>query len=332
MKLSQKNMTAKVMKIDNVAPEPEILNQGCDLLNAGELVAFPTETVYGLGANALNPQAVKKIYEAKGRPSQNPLIVHVAEWEAITPLVRSISQRAKKLAETFWPGPLTLIFPKSELIPDIVTGGGDTVAIRIPSHPVALALLKQCGLPLAAPSANRSNALSPTTAQHVLESLGDRIPLILDGGPTQQGIESTVVDVSTTSPKILRYGALPVSEIEKHVGPCERPARVGASTLPSPGMLAKHYSPITPLECVEENLMELVADYAQQGLRIGVVTFGTEVPNGVNLGTQAQEAGRKLYEVLHELDRQKFDRIVAELPPPWDEWLAIRDRLQRASA
>ncbi len=325
-------MTAKVTKIDSVAPEPEILKHGCDLLLAGEVVAFPTETVYGLGANALNPQAVKKIYEAKGRPSQNPLIVHVADWDALIPLVRSISHESKKLAETFWPGPMTLIFPKSQLVPDIVTGGGDTVAIRMPSHPVALALLKQCGLPLAAPSANRSNALSPTTAQHVLESLGDRIPLILDGGPTQQGIESTVVDVSATPPKILRYGALPVSEIEKQVGPCERPSRVGSSTLPSPGMLAKHYSPITQLECVEGNLSELLARYAQQGLRVGVLTFGTDVPNGFNLGNNPQEAGRKLYEVLHELDRQKFDRIVAELPPHQDEWLAIRDRLLRASA
>ncbi len=318
---------------DRGIPQSEVLSWASELLRRGEVVAFPTETVYGLGANALDPNAVKKIYDAKGRPSQNPLIVHVASIEAMLPLVREVSPLSQKLAERFWPGPLTLIFPKSDLVPDIVTGGGDTVAIRIPSHTYARALLRECGLPLAAPSANRSNSLSPTTAQHVADSLGDRIPLILDGGPTQEGIESTVVDASGPIPKVLRYGALSIAEIESCVGVIDRPSATTSSTLPSPGMLAKHYSPVTKLECVEGDSRELVQKYQEQGLRIGVLIFQKESQTGAtNLGDDPQKAAKNLYGILHQLDREGSDRIIVELPPNRDEWLAVRDRLLRASA
>ena len=224
------------------------------LLRQGELVALPTETVYGLGADALNPDAVAKIFAAKGRPSDHPLIVHLADAEALTTWARDIPKDAIALARAFWPGPLTLILKKEEGVPDIVTGGQDTVGLRVPNHPIALQLLRAFGSGLAAPSANRFGRISPTTAEHVRQELGDRVPLILDGGPCQVGLESTILDLSRGVPVILRPGAIGADDIARVIGrrPRLRDEDAKAST-DAPrvsGALAAHYAPRTPLELV----------------------------------------------------------------------------------
>ena len=251
----------KVLKTDPEGIDFSSLEEAAQLLRAGGLVAFPTETVYGLGANALSPEAVARIFEAKGRPSSNPLIVHIHSIEAARRLVREWSPLAQRLAEAFWPGPLTLILPKSELIPDIVTGGGSTVALRVPAHPVALQLLLKTGLPIAAPSANRSLSISPTCAEHVLKSLGGRIDLILDGGSCPGGIESTVLNLTVDPPKILRPGLISALEIEAVIGSLaqarleesETVSREAVAVL-SPGMSAKHYAPDTPFILSDEKM------------------------------------------------------------------------------
>src|SRR5438128_2586209 len=214
-------MTA-VLTIDRQFPEPAAIARAAAILRQGRLVAFPTETVYGLGANALDAAAVARVFEVKGRPPTNPLIVHVAGADQIAQVAADWPDVAARLAERFWPGPLTLVLPKRRELPDIVTAGGPTVAVRVPAHPVAQALLKEAGVPVAAPSANRSTGLSPTTAAHVLRGLADRIDLILDGGPTSGGIESTVLDVTTSPPRLLRPGLVTPAAIEAIVGPIAR--------------------------------------------------------------------------------------------------------------
>lgn len=229
------------MKTEIYMPTPTHIRYCAALLKRGEVVAFPTETVYGLGADALNADAVRKIYEAKGRPADNPLIVHVAGAEQISLLAAEIPEAAIKLTKAFSPGPLTVVYRKKASVPDIVTGGLDTVGVRIPSHPVALALLREAGVPVCAPSANLSTKPSPTTAAHVLEDLDGRIPAILDGGACSVGIESTVVDVTTARPRILRKGGIPAEEIVKVIGDVEI---VKSSTVAlCPGMKYKHYAP-----------------------------------------------------------------------------------------
>src|SRR5256714_6423360 len=226
----------------------EAIASAASVLRGGGLVAFPTETVYGLGANALDVNAVARIFAAKGRPAYNPLIVHIPDVVSARELVRDWSTQAERLAAKFWPGPLTLVMRKREIVPDVVTAGVDSVALRVPSHPVALALLCAVRLPLAAPSANRSTELSPTTAQHVARSLGGRIDLILDGGPTDVGIESTVVDLRGDRPVILRPGLIGARELEPLVRELGTPNEThGDAPRPSPGMLDRHYAPRAPL-------------------------------------------------------------------------------------
>src|SRR5437763_8542920 len=219
-----------------------------DVLRSGGLVAFPTETVYGLGANALDADAVGRIFAAKGRPAANPIIVHVADAAGVGAVVADWPDAAARLAERFWPGPLTLVLPKRDAVPDVVTAGGPTVAVRVPAHPVAHALLRAAGVPVAAPSANRSSELSPTTAGHVLHGLGGRIDLILDAGPCPGGIESTVLDVTNDPPRLLRPGLVTPAQIEAVIGPIQRFGEPAGSVLRSPGLLAKHYAPRAPLE------------------------------------------------------------------------------------
>jgi L-threonylcarbamoyladenylate synthase len=309
--------------MDVVEASPETIARAAALLRSGRLVAFPTETVYGLGANALDSAAVDRIYAAKGRPSKNPLIVHVASLADVAPLVAEWPEAAAKLAEAFWPGALTLVVRKSARVPDNVTAGGATVAIRCPAHPVAHALLKETGGPVAAPSANRSGELSPTTAHHVSESLGDRIELILDGGPCPGGLESTVIDLTGVVPRLLRPGLLDATQLEAVIGPVETgPSTSG--TLPSPGMLAKHYSPRTALECANsaEEAGFLVNLYETAGLKVA----------RYELAPDPAAASARLYADLHDLDRGGYDRIIAALPPDTEPWRAIRDRLVRAAA
>jgi L-threonylcarbamoyladenylate synthase len=301
------------------------------LLRQGRLVAFPTETVYGLGANALDAEAVARIFEAKGRPSTNPLIVHVAGAEEALRVVAEWPEMARLLAERFWPGPLTLVLPRAAGVPDIVTAGGPTVAVRVPAHPVALALLREAAVPLAAPSANRSGQLSPTRAEHVMEGLGERIEAVLDGGPTTGGIESTVLGLVGAA-RLLRPGLVSVAEIEAVIGPIERgPAASGI--LQSPGLLERHYAPRTPLT-VSEDAAGLCRRLLAEGVAVGLLTHAEGVEGVVVERLPATPAGYAagLYDALHRLDRMGLARVVVAAVPDGEEWLAVRDRLRRAAA
>lgn len=322
-------MPTLVWPIDPDFPDPDVLARAADLVRAGKLVVFPSETVYGLGANAFDPVAVAGIYAAKGRPGRNPLIVHVADVARVHAAAGAWPEAAARLAAAFWPGPLTLVVPKASAIPPGVSAGGPTVAVRCPAHPVARGLIAAAGVPVAAPSANRSGGLSPTTAGHVLSTLSGRVDLVLDGGPCHGGLESTVVDLTGPVPRLLRPGLVRVGMLEAIVGPVE----VGsgfpggnddADALPSPGLLAKHYAPATKLETAESDAEadQLVGIYASAGMHVA---------RWVPAGTPEQVAA-KLYAELHTLDERGFDRIVATLPPATDEWRAVRDRLTRAAA
>ncbi len=282
------------------------LEKAVQLLRAGCLVAFPTETVYGLGANALDEAAVRRIFEAKGRPFSSPLIVHVANIEMARGLAREWPREADLLAEKFWPGPLTLVVPKNEKVPDVVTAGLPSVGLRIPAHPVACELLEAAKIPIAAPSANRFTELSPTTAAHVRESLGNAVDLVLDGGPCTVGIESTVLSLAGPRPRLLRPGMITRTEIEKLIGPVE--AGSGAE---SPGQHPQHYRPRTPL---------ILGPSPKEGR--GVRLF---------IGGSAKVWGERLYAELHDLDRYRYDWIAIDLPPDTPEWAGIRDRLNRAA-
>lgn len=338
-------MKTVVLPVDPFAPSAEALAGAARVLRRGGLAAFPTETVYGLGANALDTAAVARIFAAKGRPANNPLIVHLADADQVQEVAADWLASAQRLAERFWPGPLTLVLPKHPRVPDIVTARGPTVAVRVPAHAVAQALLRATDLPIAAPSANRSTELSPTRAEHVLRGLQGRIDLLLDGGPTAGGIESTVLDVTITPPRLLRPGPIGVVELEAVIGSLTSTrsftvaARGGPAPLPSPGMMPRHYAPRTPLECVEagrerERLTVLLSEKS----RVGWVAFadpGREIPSGVRLRVlPSGPAGyaAQLYAVLHDLDAAALDRILVTLPPDTDEWLAVRDRLHRAES
>lgn len=298
------------MAVRVLPPTEENIAAAAALLRAGGLVAFPTETVYGLGANALDAAAVAKIFAAKGRPATNPVIVHVASDPEL--YAAHWSEQAEALAQAHWPGPLTLVVEKTPDIPDIVTAGGPTVGLRIPNHPVALALLRKAGVPVAAPSANRSESISPTTAQHVADSLGPYLDdlLILDGGPCSVGIESTVLDVTVDPPRVLRPGMIHI-----HIAPLRShpltPNNGGTEegVARSPGQLLRHYAPRKPVVLVHEGAGNLV------------------------LGATPQEAAERLYAELHRLDADpSVERIVVVLPPETPEWTPIHDRLRRAAA
>jgi L-threonylcarbamoyladenylate synthase len=318
------------------AGSPEALRRAAGVLRAGGLVAFPTETVYGLGANALDADAVARIFAAKGRPAHNPVIVHVASAEEVVRVAADWPEDAARLAARFWPGPLTLVLPRRPEVPDVVTAGGPTVAVRVPAHPAARALIELAGVPVAAPSANRSNRLSPTLAGHVLGDLDGRIDLLLDGGPTAGGIESTVLDLSGPRPRLLRPGLIDPAALEAVVGPVLRGGCVPGEgeALPSPGMLARHYAPRTPLECVADG-RQRVRELAAQGLRVAWLVWFDAEEEGVRVVRLPAEAGgyaAGLYRTLHELDAADLDRVVAALPPDGPGWLGVRDRLGRASA
>jgi len=287
-------------------------------IRAGGLVAFPTETVYGLGANALDPSAVRRIYELKGRPATSPLIVHVASVEMAREVVAEWPAIAETLAERWWPGPLTLVLRKRTQLPDIVTSGLPTVAVRMPAHPLALALIEQAGVPIAAPSANRFTGISPTTPEHVRAAFGDAVD-VLEGGPAQVGIESTVVAIENGTLKLLRRGMISVGDLETAAAPQE-------AAHPSPGMHARHYSPRTPLLLVREP-REL-----PEGRGAYVWWRGSaKVACSVHMPADASSYAARLYAVLHELDAENLEWIAVELPPGTSEWAAIHDRLRRAA-
>jgi L-threonylcarbamoyladenylate synthase len=286
-----------------------------EMIRAGRLVAFPTETVYGLGANALDPEAVARIYEAKRRPRTSPLIVHVDSISMARGLASVWPIQAEKLAQAYWPGPLTLIVPKLATIPDIVTAGLPTVGLRMPAHPVALELIRAAGVPIAAPSANRFTELSPTAARHVPDALAD---YVLDGGPARVGIESTIVSL-VDEPTLLRPGVIPLPEIEDLIGPvkcAEAPNGNGAHA--SPGQHARHYRPATKLYLLPPG------ERPPAG-RGALLRIGREMPE------DPLEYAAALYDVLHRLDGQGHEWIAVECPPDAPEWAGVLDRLKRAA-
>jgi len=300
------------------------------ILRDGGVVAFPTETVYGLGANALDPMAVARIFEIKGRPRFDPLIVHVAALRQVKDLVTELPEQAQELMRFFWPGPLTIVLPKSDLVPDIVTAGLPTVAIRMPDHPIALTLIRKSGVPVAAPSANLFGHVSPTTADHVRQQLGDRVDRVLDGGRCAIGVESTVISVSGGIATLLRPGGTPLEEIEHVIGPVQRRTKVQATPM-SPGQLPYHYAPRTPLVLKGQNLPEAA-------LRCGLLSFtvptsaeGFVAVEVLSAAGDLREAAANLFAALHRLDAMQLDLIVAELVPEVGLGLAINDRLRRAA-
>lgn len=322
-------METVVLKVDPANPEPDVIRRAAEVVRAGGLVAFPTETVYGLGANALSAGAVSRIFEAKGRPATNPLIVHVADVSEVLNVAGAWPETAAKLAASFWPGPLTIVVPKRDCVPDIVTASGDTVAVRCPNHEVARFLIRAAGVPLAAPSANRSTELSPTRAEHVLKGLNGRIDLLLDGGACSGGLESTVVDVTGEAVRVLRPGLISVPMLEEVCGRVESGA-TGEGVARAPGQMAKHYSPRTPLVLAED------ADDAHGRLRdagLRVISLGYDLIYDYQfISDDPDEYAADLYALLHELDDGRYDRIVIEMPPDTPEWAAVRDRLTRAAS
>ena len=317
------------------------------LLRQGGVVAMPTETVYGLAADASNPAAVRRIFEIKGRPVDHPLIVHVADESQLGYWAREVPKSARLLAKRFWPGPLTLILPRSQHVPDIITGGQDTVGLRVPDHPVALALLRAMGtnVALAAPSANRYGRISPTTAQHVRDELGDSVDMILDGGPCQVGLESTIVSCIGDKVSILRPGGIPLAAIEEVLQHKVEVVDSSTAAIRVSGSVLSHYAPVTPLELLPHaNLWQRACELAAQGLRVATLewsapdevhlTDSTPAHAGIQRTTMPANPvlyGQMLYATLRQLDNEHFDRLLAEAPPQTTEWLAVADRLKRAS-
>lgn len=317
-------MTTALTHVSIETASPAAIAEGGALLRAGRLVAFPTETVYGLGGDATNDRAVAAIFEAKGRPSFNPLIVHVADAAEIEALV-TVDDRTRAVIARFWPGPLTLVLPRAEHSPVslLASAGLDTIAVRMPDHPVARALIRAAGCPIAAPSANRSGAVSPTLAEHVAESLGARISLILDGGPCRVGVESTVLDLSGGHPALLRPGGIPVEALEQALGTTLIRPTDHADAPKSPGMLASHYAPALAVR--------LNATHAARGealLALGPVAGTLNLsPSG-----DLEEAAANLFAMLRALDRPEFTGIAIMPIPEHGLGLAINDRLRRAAA
>lgn len=315
------------------------VTRAAELLRHGRLVAFATETVYGLGANALDERAVARVFEVKNRPHFDPLIVHIADRKWLERLVTRVPDPARQLADAFWPGPLTLVLPKSDVVPDLVTAGLPSVAIRMPSHPLALELLRTADLPIAAPSANPFGQLSPTTAEHVAATLGDGVDLILDGGPCSIGVESTVVGFDDGVPCVLRHGGLTQEEIERVVGPIESRQNPASGPAESPGMLPQHYAPRTPLAVIDRAALTSDSELAQSptGKRIGLLLLTPDAVSSrfdatevLTVDGNLRDAAAGFFAALRRLDAAGLDQILA-LPFP-DEGLgrALNDRLRRA--
>jgi L-threonylcarbamoyladenylate synthase len=309
-------------------PSPDEIRHAASLLRAGKLVAFPTETVYGLGANALDEAAVARIFEAKGRPTTSPIIVHVNSIEMARTVVAEWPRSAELVAQRFWPGPLTLVLKKQPAVPALVTAGLDTVGVRMPANPIALLLIEAAQVPIAAPSANRFTQLSPTTAQHVREGLEDRADYILDGGPCTVGIESTVLSLAGPTPLLLRPGGISRERIEKVIGAVEQQREVSHPAHPSPGMHPRHYSPRTKLLLVNNGQVPRVGAGAYLQLRCPPATNVREV---IAMPLHAEGYAAQLYRTLHDLDARNYDWIAVDAPPETPEWEAVRDRLQRAA-
>jgi len=316
---------------------PESIAHAAELLRQGELVAFPTETVYGLGADASNPEAVAKIFAAKGRPADHPLIVHIARAKQIDDWAEAVPEAALRLAEAFWPGPLTIILNKKAEVPLAVTGGQNTVALRVPANPVALQLLQVFGGGIAAPSANRFGHISPTQAKHVAEELGDSVACILDGGPCAVGVESTIIDLTDKHPAILRPGRITRSQLKAVL---QTEIRLSAQTkIRAPGMMAVHYAPHTmALLCSSNTLIAMIDDLCAKGQSIGILAFSQTISSVpcpskhlIRLPDQAELYETALYSALRELDKLQLETILIEQPPDSEAWAAVNDRLSKAT-
>ena len=342
-------MKAEIVAMTAEAIDKEAIARGGEILKKGGLVAFPTETVYGLGGNALDPMASRKIYAAKGRPSDNPLIVHIADIKALDPIVKSIPDKARLLAEKFWPGPLTMIFERSNLVPLETTGGLESVAVRFPSDPIAAALILAAGGYVAAPSANTSGRPSPTTAQHVEEDLGDAIDMIIDGGPVGIGLESTIVDFTEEVPVVLRPGYISLEMLKEVLGDVRMDKgliKPDSGIRPkAPGMKYRHYAPKAdlaivegPTEAVIKAINQFVKEDAANGLQSGIIATEetiSQYPNGIVkcIGSRAAEEtiAHNLYEVLREFDQCQVSRIYSEAFYTPKMGQAIMNRLLKAA-
>jgi L-threonylcarbamoyladenylate synthase len=330
--------STRVISVDPDHPDPAIIAEAAAILRAGGLVAFATETVYGLGADVTNPSAVARIFEAKGRPSTNPLIVHVESKEAALACVADWPDRADLLADRFWPGPLTLVLPRSSIIPDIVTAGQETVGVRVPRPQVARWLILEAGRPIAAPSANRSMGVSPTTAQHVIKDLDGKVDLILDSGPTTVGIESTVLDLSTGRPRVLRPGEVTAEQLSHVLGESVESSSQPAEPVRSPGQMAVHYAPETMAFWMERDQVRSgLMPTSFQILIIGdvpdaLVSLPAELWNTKLFHLSNPElASRDLYATLHKIDAFARDFLIIIPPPDEPCWRAVRDRIWRAT-
>jgi L-threonylcarbamoyladenylate synthase len=350
-------MVTQVRLVTHTPPEPEAIAEAAELLRRGGLVAFPTETVYGLGANALSAEAVQGVFAAKGRPSTDPLIVHVSDMDGLARVCRATPPVAMKLAQAFWPGPLTLIVPRHPDVPVEVTAGLETVAVRVPAHPVARALLRAAGVPVAAPSANRFSRPSPTTATHVLEELGGRIPLVLDGGATPVGVESTIVDCTVTPPVIRRAGGVTLEQLREvipHIAMRDE-HRDEAEAQVAPGQLLRHYAPTARLtlyagavEAVRVRVAAEARTLAAQGLRVGLLVPAEDAlalaPAVAALAAQGrvllracgtrehpESMAAALFATLRRLDADQPDVVLATDAGTAGIGAAIRDRLTRAA-
>jgi len=341
-----------ILKVNPEKPEIDKIRIAADVIKKGGLIAFPTETVYGLGADALNPKAVAKIFIAKKRPPDNPIIVHVAGKEDVYKLAREVSKVAERLMTEFWPGPLTLILKRSRIVPDITVVGLDTIAIRMPNNKVALALIRESNVPIAAPSANLAGKPSPTTAQHVLDDLAGRINIVLDGGPTKVGVESTVIDMTAPIPQILRPGGTPYEKLKNILGEVELHAaalaerRLRAVRARAPGMKHKHYAPEAEMVLVEgefgnvvRRIKELTAIYMADGKKVGILAtdesqsrYDADVVKSMGSRKDIATIAKNLFKLLREFDEEKVDVIIAEGITPKGLGLAVVNRLRRAAS
>lgn len=339
-------MQTKILKINPKNPQGSKIKQAAKLIRQGKLVAFPTETVYGLGANALNYSAVKKIFESKGRPADNPLIIHIYDKNDLQLLAKDIPSITKKIIEWFWPGPLTIVLRKSRAVPKITTGGLDTVAIRMPKNKIAQYLIKEAGIPIAAPSANFAGRPSPTLAKHVWDDLKGRIDLIIDGGQTNIGIESTVIDLSRKRPMLLRPGGVTLEELQKIIGrigihPLVK-GKKSKSVSRSPGMKYRHYSPAAKLILIEgtkqnvnKKISQLLKTYKKQQNRVGIMTADKDFSQKADMikyvGSDFSEIATNLFKILREFDSKKIDVILAQGISQKGLGLGIMNRLGKAA-
>ena len=336
-------MQTKILKVNPKNPNYSQIRKAAKIIRTGKLVAFPTETVYGIGANALDSFAVKKIFVAKGRPSDNPLIIHISDIADLGILVDHVSESSFNVIDKFWPGPLTIVFKKSKIVPKIVTGGLDTVAIRMPKNKIAKMLIAESRTPIAAPSANIAGRPSPTTAKHVIDDLSGRISMILDGGPTKIGIESTVIDLSRKSPMLLRPGGVTLEQLQKVLGKVAiHPIIYGKKTKSahrSPGMKYRHYSPKAKIILIQgtkanKKISQLLLYYKEQGLRVGILsTKKSNIKSDMTkfIGNNPDKIASNLFKSFREFDEKKIDIVLAQEISQKGLGLGIMNRLGKAA-